>query len=57
MIVTALPYIETKGLTLKDVDDLILKVRTQMEDVYKQVSKEVKAQLPLDYPGLVGFEE
>jgi hypothetical protein len=57
MIVTALPYIETKGLTLKDVDDLILKVRTQMEDVYKQMSKEVKSQLPLDYPGLIGFEE
>lgn len=57
MIVTALPYIETKGLTLKDVDDLILKVRTQMEDVYKQVSKELRSELPADYPGLIGFEE
>jgi hypothetical protein len=57
MIVTALPYIETKGLTLKDVDDLILKVRTQMEVVYYQMSKELKSQLPLDYPGLIGFEE
>jgi len=57
MIITALPFIETKGLTLDDVDELIYRVRSQMEEVYKQVSKELKAELPLNYPGLVGYED
>jgi hypothetical protein len=57
VIITALPYIETKGLTMDDVDELIMRVRSQMQEVYDGVSKELKAQLPPDYPGFEGFEE
>ncbi|XP_059481137.1 1-acyl-sn-glycerol-3-phosphate acyltransferase alpha-like [Neocloeon triangulifer] len=57
VIVTALPYVETKGLTMADVDDLMTKVRSEMEKVYQQVSEELKAELPPNYPGLVGFED
>lgn len=55
-MITALPYVETKGLTLEDVEELQLKVSAQMEEVYAKVAAELKATLPLDYPGLVGFE-
>ena len=55
-MITALPYVETKGLTLEDVEELQLKVSAQMEEVYIKVAAELKATLPLDYPGLVGFE-
>jgi hypothetical protein len=55
-VITALPYIETKGLTLNDMDALMEKVRSQMVQVYEQVSTELKTALPQNYPGLVGFE-
>lgn len=54
-MITALPYIETKGLTLDDVEVLQEKVRAQMEDVYDKIANELKEKLPADYPGLVGF--
>jgi len=57
VIVTFLPFVETKGLTMDDVDALKEKVRNQMIEVYEKVAAEMKAKLPPDYPGLVGFEE
>jgi hypothetical protein len=57
VIVTVLPFVETKGLTLDDVDSLKEQVRSQMIEVYDKVAAEMLAQLPPDYPGLVGFED
>jgi len=57
VVVTALPYVETKGLTLDDVDELKERVRSQMEEVYRNISAELKKSLPPNYSGLVGFEE
>jgi hypothetical protein len=55
--VTVLPFVETKGLTLEDVDELKETVRKQMIVVYDKVAAEMKAQLPANYPGLVGFQD
>lgn len=57
MIVTVLPFVETKGLTMEDVDELKERVRNQMIDVYNKVAAEMKAQLPPNYPGFVGFQD
>jgi lysophosphatidate acyltransferase len=43
VIITALPEIPTKGLTGKDVDDLIQRTRNAMIDVYNKTSMEVEA--------------
>ncbi|XP_059481776.1 1-acyl-sn-glycerol-3-phosphate acyltransferase beta-like [Neocloeon triangulifer] len=56
VIITALSYIETKGLTLDDIDELQTKVWNQMNEVYNNLSKELKISLPTNHPGLVGFE-
>jgi hypothetical protein len=37
------------------VEQLQEKVRAQMEEVYVKVAAELKATMPADYPGLVGF--
>lgn len=42
IIVTVLPKIPTDNLTLKDVNDLILKTRTAMENAYKASNKEIE---------------
>ncbi|XP_065344703.1 1-acyl-sn-glycerol-3-phosphate acyltransferase alpha-like [Cloeon dipterum] len=57
VIVTVLPFIETAGLTLDDVDELKEKVRQQMIEAYDKIAAEIKAQLPADHPGLVGFDD
>ncbi|XP_065346295.1 1-acyl-sn-glycerol-3-phosphate acyltransferase beta-like [Cloeon dipterum] len=57
VVITVLPYIETKGLTLDDVEDLMNRVKSEMEKVYFKVAEELKAELPPDHPGLVGFED
>jgi hypothetical protein len=55
--VTVLPFVETKGLAMEDVDELKETVRKQMIEVYDKVAAEMKAQLPPNYPGLVGFHD
>ncbi|XP_065346294.1 1-acyl-sn-glycerol-3-phosphate acyltransferase alpha-like [Cloeon dipterum] len=57
VIITVLPYIETKGLTLDDIGELQNKVWKQMNEVYTNVSTELRDSLPPKYPGLVGFDE
>lgn len=54
---TVLPFVETKGLIIEDVDQLKETVRQKMIDVYNKVAAEMKAQLPPNYPGLVGFHD
>ncbi|XP_077287330.1 1-acyl-sn-glycerol-3-phosphate acyltransferase beta-like [Arctopsyche grandis] len=50
VIITCLDPIETKGLTLDDMDDLMKKVRDAMLECYNEVCKEVLSSLPADYP-------
>jgi hypothetical protein len=49
VIITALPMIPTKGLTLDDVDTLKEKVKEVMLEKYREVSKEILASLPENY--------
>ncbi|XP_014357857.2 1-acyl-sn-glycerol-3-phosphate acyltransferase alpha [Papilio machaon] len=49
-IIQCLEPVPTEGLTMNDVPELIVKVRTMMENAYKELSKEVLSALPPDYP-------
>lgn len=50
VIAQCLEPISTEGLTLDDVPDLINRVKSAMEKVYKELSNEVTKDLPPDYP-------
>jgi hypothetical protein len=52
VIITALPMIPTKGLTVNDVDVLKDKVRDIMLKEYQKISEELLKALPKDYPGI-----
>ena len=41
----ALPEISTKGLTVKDIDELMEHTKQRMEIVYRKISAEVAANL------------
>lgn len=45
VIITALPEISTKGLTVDDIDDLIERTRQSMIAAFKEVNKELKNDL------------
>ncbi|CAK1599659.1 unnamed protein product [Parnassius mnemosyne] len=50
IVIQCLDPIPTKGLTLDDVEKLTNQVREKMLAVYKDLHKEVTANLPSDYP-------
>lgn len=50
VIIQCLEPISTEGLSMEDVPELIKKVRDLMDDVYKELSKEVLSALPSNYP-------
>ncbi|CAH2068463.1 unnamed protein product, partial [Iphiclides podalirius] len=50
VIIQCLEPISTKGLGPEDVENLATQVRDAMMAVYKELSKEVTANLPSDYP-------
>ncbi|XP_030022642.1 1-acyl-sn-glycerol-3-phosphate acyltransferase alpha [Manduca sexta] len=50
VIIQCLQPIPTKGLTSKDIPDLMAKVHERMSTVYRELSKEVINDLPADYP-------
>ncbi|XP_045452612.1 1-acyl-sn-glycerol-3-phosphate acyltransferase beta-like [Melitaea cinxia] len=50
VIAQCLEPISTEGLTLDDVPDLINRIKSAMEKVYKELSNEVTKDLPPDYP-------
>lgn len=50
VIAQCLEPISTEGLTLDDVPDLINRIKSAMEEVYKESSNEVTKDLPPDYP-------
>lgn len=50
MIIQCLEPVPTKGLTMKDLPDLIERVSSVMARTYRELSVEVKASLPQDYP-------
>lgn len=48
IIITALPEIPTKGLTAADVDDLLVRTRNIMVEVYAAASSETEKKLNLN---------
>jgi muconolactone delta-isomerase len=52
VVITAMPMISTKGLTIDDVETLKEQVRDLMLQKYREVKVEMLASLPADYPGL-----
>lgn len=50
VIIQCLEPIPTEGLTMNDVPELMARVRTTMENAYKELSKEVLSALPPNYP-------
>ncbi|XP_053600958.1 1-acyl-sn-glycerol-3-phosphate acyltransferase alpha-like [Plodia interpunctella] len=50
VIIQCLEPIPTKGMTMEDVPELINRVYNSMDNMYKELSKEVLSALPADYP-------
>ncbi|CAH2100080.1 unnamed protein product [Euphydryas editha] len=50
VIAQCLEPISTEGLTMDDVPDLINRVKSTMEETFKELSHEVTKDLPPDYP-------
>ncbi|XP_028169492.1 1-acyl-sn-glycerol-3-phosphate acyltransferase alpha-like [Ostrinia furnacalis] len=50
VVIQCLEPVSTKGLTMEDVPELIIRVRNMMDAVYKELSKEVLSALPPNYP-------
>ncbi|XP_047542290.1 1-acyl-sn-glycerol-3-phosphate acyltransferase alpha-like [Vanessa atalanta] len=50
VIVQCLEPVSTEGLTKDDVPDLIDRVHSNMERVFKEISEELMSTLPSDYP-------
>ncbi|XP_050359267.1 1-acyl-sn-glycerol-3-phosphate acyltransferase alpha-like [Nymphalis io] len=50
VIAQCLEPVSTEGLTMDDVPELINRVHSNMERVFKELSKEVVSSLPPDYP-------
>ena len=49
VIISALPPVPTRGLTIGDVDNLMQQVRESMLDEFERMSKEVKSDLLPSY--------
>lgn len=50
VIIQCLEPVTTEGLTMRDVPELIERVRNMMDAAYKELSKEVLSALPPNYP-------